>query len=154
MRRMQLLCIGSLKTSWLAEAARFYTERIEHDAQFEVIELPASKQKDPLKQQQEECDRILEKLEKIDGVIWVLDETGKGMTSPKLSEELSKLADRGDSITFVLGGAYGLNDQVRKRAHQLLKLSDMTFPHELCRIVFLEQLYRALQIKKGSGYHH
>lgn len=129
-------------------------ERIGHDAHLDLIELPASKQKDPLKQQQEECDRILQKLEKLDGVICVLDETGKGMTSIKFSEELRKHFDRGDTITLVLGGAYGLTDAVRQRAQLVLKLSDMTFTHELCRIVVLEQLYRALQIQKGSGYHH
>lgn len=152
--KIKLITVGSIKTSWLTDGCAFFLDRISHDAQFELIELPASKQKDPEKQRSEECERILEKLEKIEGVVWILDETGKGMTSHKFSGELSKLSDQGKSITFVLGGAYGLTESVKKRATARIRLSEMTFPHELCRIIFLEQLYRALQIKKGSGYHH
>lgn len=145
-----LLAIGSIKTAWAKEGCAQYLGRISID----VIEVSASKQKDPVKQKEEESAAILSRLEKLHGQVWVLDETGKSMTSPDFSVALEKLEDRGESIIFVLGGAYGMSDAVLQKAHTALRLSDMVLPHELCRVVFLEQLYRAQQIQKGTGYHH
>ena len=88
------------------------------------------------------------------GQVWVLDETGNAFTSESFARELEKVVDRGDQVIFVIGGAYGLTDAVRSRADRIIRLSDMTMAHELCRAVFLEQLYRAEQILKGTGYHH
>lgn len=150
MKLHTLLAVGSLKTGWAQEGCKQYMGRLDID----LIEVPASKQKDPLKQQSEECEALLSRLEKIEGEVWVLDETGKEYTSEAFAEALTGLKDQGIPVTFVLGGAYGLNDAVRARADRLFALSTMTFPHELCRIVILEQIYRADQILKGSGYHH
>ena len=132
-----LVAIGTLKTPWAKEACNQYLGRLSID----LIELPASKQKDPSKQSQEESESILKRLSKMQGQVWVLDETGN-------------VVDRGDQVIFVIGGAYGLTDAVRSRADRIIRLSDMTMAHELCRAVFLEQLYRAEQILKGTGYHH
>lgn len=145
-----LLCVGSLKTAWAKEACAQYEGRLS----VEVIEVPAGKHKDPKKQQDEESEALLSRLEKRSGQVWVLDETGQEYTSQTFSDELSLLKDQGLPVTFVLDGAYGLNDAVRARADRILALSRMTLPHELCRIVALEQIYRAEQILKGSGYHH
>jgi 23S rRNA (pseudouridine1915-N3)-methyltransferase len=149
-----LLSIGSLKFSWALSACEDYVARLKHSLKFEILELPAGKAREPEKQREEESQRIIAALEKREGVVWVLDERGKEMTSEAFSKELQVAKDRGDAVTFVLGGAYGLNDAVRKKAQRLLRLSAMTLPHELCRVVFLEQLYRAGEIQKGSGYHH
>jgi 23S rRNA (pseudouridine1915-N3)-methyltransferase len=119
-----------------------------------VVEIPASKKKEEAQQREEESDRILEALKKSEGKIWVLDEKGSEFTSVDFSKKIGECRDRGESITFVIGGAYGLSDAVRKRADKIIALSAMTFPHELCRLVFLEQLYRAISILAGSGYHH
>lgn len=154
MQKIVLLCVGSLKTRFLAEGCSQYLERLVHSFTIEVIEVPASKEKDPAKQATEESKRLLTALEKKSGDVWVLDERGKSMTSQKFAEALGRAHDSGQPIIFVLGGAYGLTDEVRKQAHFVLRLSDMTFPHELCRLIFLEQLYRAAEIIKGSGYHH
>jgi 23S rRNA (pseudouridine1915-N3)-methyltransferase len=88
------------------------------------------------------------------GALWVLDETGVALTSQKFAQEIDLLRDRGEPIIVLLGGSYGLSDAVRSAARRTISLSAMTLPHELCRIVFLEQLYRAHEILKGSGYHH
>ncbi|MDO8468973.1 MAG: 23S rRNA (pseudouridine(1915)-N(3))-methyltransferase RlmH [Candidatus Peribacter sp.] len=154
MHRITLLCVGPIKTKWIAEGCAHFLGRIGHDAKMEVIEVPAGKQTDPLRQQKEESDRLLESVEKREGDLWVLDERGKAMTSPVFASSLGSARDTGRTVIFVLGGAYGLTDAVRKRANRILTLSDMTFPHELCRLIFLEQLYRATEINKGSGYHH
>src|SRR3989339_1069356 len=154
MHRITLLCVGPIKTKWIAEGCAHFLERLGHAVRMEVIEVPASKQTDPAKQREEESQRILSALEKREGDVWVLDESGKAQTSPAFASSLGALRDTGRTIIFVLGGAYGLTDPIRKRAHRVLKLSDMTFPHELCRLIFLEQLYRGTEINKGSGYHH
>jgi 23S rRNA (pseudouridine1915-N3)-methyltransferase len=147
-----LICIGSLKTKWVKEGAEQYLLRI--GPRLKIQELSASKQQDPKRQQAEENTKILEAMENARGVTWVLDETGKTYTSQAFAAELGKLQDRGEPLTLVLGGAYGLTSEVRAKAQRVVRLSDMTFPHELCRLVLLEQLYRAQEIRKGTGYHH
>lgn len=150
MLQCSVLTIGSLKTPWAQAGCRQYLDRLT----INLIELPASKQKDSLKQSEEESQKILMRLEKMHGQVWVLDERGEALTSQAFAAALGQLEDRGEPVIFVLGGAYGLTDAVRSRADQLIRLSDMVFPHELCRIVILEQIYRAEQIRKGTGYHH
>lgn len=154
MHRITLLCIGSLKTRFLVDGCSHYMERLDHAFDIEVVELPASKEKDSVKQSADESQRLLVTLKKHEGDVWVLDERGKAMISRKFAEALGRARDDGRPVIFVLGGAYGLTDEVRTVAQHVLRLSDMTFPHELCRLVFLEQLYRASEITKGSGYHH
>ncbi|MFH0851802.1 MAG: 23S rRNA (pseudouridine(1915)-N(3))-methyltransferase RlmH [Candidatus Peregrinibacteria bacterium] len=154
MQRITLLCVGPIRTKWIVEGCAHFLGRLGHAIQMEVIEIPAGKQIDPNRQQAEESERLLEAIMKREGDIWVLDERGKALTSPVFASSLGALRDAGRTAIFVLGGAYGFTDAVRKRANRVLKLSDMTFPHELCRLVFLEQLYRATEIYKGSGYHH
>jgi len=154
MHHITLLCVGPIKTKWIAEGCAHFLGRLGHAMRMEVVEVPASKQTDPAKQQAEESERLLAVLEKREGDVWVLDERGKAMTSAVFAQALGKLRDTGRPIVFVLGGAFGFTEEVRKRASRILRLSDMTFPHELCRLDFLEQLYRASEILKGSGYHH
>ncbi len=151
--KIMLITVGSLKTLWAKDACVQYIDRLDRMINFDVRELPASKATDPAKQRAEECDRILKALKDTDGDIWILDERGKSFTTLQFAAELSKATDRGTSLIFVLGGAYGLIDEVRTKG-KLLQLSAMTLPHELCRVVFLEQLYRVCEVNKGSGYHH
>lgn len=150
MALVSLLAVGSVKTSWAKDGCQQYLDRLNID----YIELPASKQKDQQKQAEEESQKIIDALSKRKGQVWVLDERGDSCTSPAFADALAALEDRGESVLFVLGGAYGLTDAVRAKADRIIRLSDMVFPHELCRIVLLEQIYRADQIRKGSGYHH
>jgi len=152
-QKVTLLCIGSVKESWAKDACAFYLERLEHAAKLDVVELPASKEKDPEKQKRDESARLIDSANKLGGALFVLDETGKGMTSQQFSILVGAAKDQGTHLVFLLGGAYGLIDDV-KHAGKRIKLSDMTLPHELCRVVFFEQLYRATEILKGSGYHH
>ena len=148
--KITLIAVGSLKTPWAKAGCQQYLDRLSID----LIEVSASKQKDPTKQQEEESASLIKRLEKIEGKIWVLDERGGALASDTLSKDLEKVGDIGDSVVFVLGGAYGLSDLVRKKADRIIRLSDMVLPHELCRVVLLEQIYRSEQITKGTGYHH
>ncbi len=147
MHRLSLLSVGKIKTPWIADGCAMFIDRLKKQCDFsERILSPGT--------QVEENDRLVAALEKINGVIVVLDEGGKEYSSPEFASWISKKRDLGDPITFVLGGAFGLDDRVRSTADLVLSLSRMTLPHELCKIVFLEQLYRAHAIIAGSGYHH
>lgn len=153
MQRIVLITVGRLKETWARDACAFYVDRLKHGLKFDVVELPASRETDPIRQRDDESRKMLQFIEQYDADVWVLDERGKGMTSPEFAAEVGKAKDAGRTMFFLLGGAYGLTDAVRAKG-KLLKLSDMVLPHELCRIVFLEQLYRAGEILRGSGYHH
>jgi 23S rRNA (pseudouridine1915-N3)-methyltransferase len=154
MQRITVITVGTIKTSWLQSGCSEYSQRLQRVVDLNIIEISPSKQKDPAKQQEEESQALLHRLQKIDGKVWILDETGDEMLSEQFAKEFGALADIGHSIVFILGGAYGLSDAIKKKADQLFALSQMTFPHELCRLVLLEQLYRASEIRRGSGYHH
>ncbi len=154
MQRMTLLCIGALRESWAKDAARLYRERLGASVDLRVVELQQSRHPHPAKQREEESERLLLSARKQPGALWALDETGDALTSQKFAAEIGALRDRGEALTILLGGSYGLSDAVRSAARRVISLSAMTLPHELCRIVFLEQLYRAQEILKGSGYHH
>ena len=154
MQRITLLCVGKLKTSWIAEGCAEYADRLKHHAKFEIVEVPASKQKDAAKQRAEENQKLLDAIQKLKSEAWILDEKGEHMASHEFAFFLSQARDSGRSLVFVLGGAYGLGPEIKKMARGSIRLSDMTFPHELCRVIFLEQLYRGFEIAKGSGYHH
>ncbi len=154
MHRITLLTVGSPKSSWVKEGREAYVCRLLSDIDFSILPVQPSKSRDPARQREEESQRLLAALEKQAGDVWVLDESGKELSSQEFADCLTRARDAGIRLTFVLGGAYGLNDAVCSRADRIIALSKMTFPHELCQLIFLEQLYRAVQIQKGSGYHH
>ena len=154
MQKVTFLSVGRTKTPWIADGCRHFAQRLSTSIDLHSIEIPASRQLDEDRQRAEESQVILERLDKLDGDVWLLDERGKGMKSVDFSKVLGRAQDSGRPLIFILGGAYGVTDAVRNRATNILQLSQMTFPHEFCCLVFLEQLYRACEILKGSGYHH
>lgn len=97
---------------------------------------------------------VVKALENSEGFIVALDEQGKEFSSPELAKLISRQKDLGVPMVFVVGGAYGLKSPVLEKAKMKISLGRMTLPHELCKLVFLEQLYRAHTIIAGSGYHH
>lgn len=147
MHRLHLLTVGRVKTPWIADGIDVYRQRLKHSCDFRETVIPPGDLTG-------EMERLTKALRKIDGRVIVLDHRGKTMTSEAFAQWISKKRDDGESLTFVIGGAYGLSDAVRSDADLLLSLGTMTLPHELCQLVFLEQLYRAHEIGRGSGYHH
>ncbi len=147
MHRLILLSVGKIKTRWIKDGCELYAERLGHFCDLTERVLGAG-------EEQEERQKIIGVLEKTDGVIVALDEKGKEFSSSEFAVWTRKQRDSGLSVIFVLGGAYGLDDRIRSKATLVLSLSRMTLPHELCKLVFLEQLYRAQTILVGSGYHH
>lgn len=154
MQHVTLITVGRVKSSWISDGCREYLDRLRHSIKLTITEIPHSRQKDADKQRQEESEQILHALEKERGDIFLLDESGERMTSRQFSVFFSKAEDMGIPLTFIIGGAYGVSEQVRSVVRGSIRLSDMTLTHEMSQLFLLEQLYRAAEMRKGSGYHH
>jgi len=154
MSQILLLAVGKLKLTENKSLCQNYLERLSHYTKFEMIEVPDASGLDPDRQKIKESESLVEKIKAGDFVI-LLDETGKEFTSRAFAEKIQSLYNAAHKrIVFVMGGAYGLSDALKKRGQLTLALSQLTLPHELARVVFLEQLYRAHTILKGEKYHH
>lgn len=147
MHRITLLSVGKIKTRWISEGCRCFEERISRLCRWTMQHVRAGSPVD-------ENDRLRAALEKASGTIVVLDSHGTELSSEAFARWLGREHDAGRPVTFVVGGAYGLDDDLRARGTLVLSLSRMTLPHELCILIFLEQLYRALDIARGGQYHH
>jgi len=154
MSQVTVYYFGKSKYSFIEEGAKLFCDRLKHYTRFESIVLtPKYKSKEPLKVKQTEAELILKKLKTNDFVV-LLDEKGKTYTSRAYAAQLSKWQMSHPSIVFVIGGAFGFDDSLLKRSNSKLSLSDMTYSHQLIKLIFLEQLYRAFTILKGESYHN
>lgn len=153
-----LIAVGSVKSGWAAQGEKTYAERIVHYMPYETVVVPdvkTSKATTPQMQKEAEGSAILSKLQPTDVVV-LLDERGEQPTSRRLAEIVQGHMNSGvKRLVFVIGGPYGFSEEVYARAgKRLLSLSKLTFPHELARLIFTEQLYRAMTILRGEPYHH
>lgn len=155
--KLRLVVTGKTTTSWLQQGIETYAERVKHYMPFEIKVLPdvrnASKL-EPSAVKEAEGKALLQLVTPSDFVV-LLDERGKEMTSRQWAAEIERLAVsvRRD-VTWVIGGPFGFSPAVYERADAMLSLSRMTFPHEMVRLFFVEQLYRAMTIIRGQSYHH
>ena len=155
---MALICMGRLKEKYWRDAAAEYEKRLSRFSKWETIELPDLPEpstSSPAIEEQirtKEGEAILSKIRDGDIVVCLCIE-GKQMDSVQLSKKLTELTDTGRRVVFVIGGSLGLSAQVVARAQLKLSFSPMTFPHQLARIMLLEQTYRALKIAAGERYH-
>lgn len=154
MQRITFLIVGKIKTTWIAQGFELFQSRLEKQLSFNVVVVPPSKNIDPKKMSEEESERIAKIVDAFDGDVWLLEEKGKNMTSPQFADLLMKAKDTGRSLLFVLGGPNGVAPTLKEKIKNHLALSAMTLPHELCALLFLEQMYRGCEIQKGTGYHH
>ncbi|MBM6829607.1 23S rRNA (pseudouridine(1915)-N(3))-methyltransferase RlmH [Anaerotignum lactatifermentans] len=157
--RITVVCVGKLKEKYWQAAVAEYSKRLSRYHKLEIIELADEKAPETMSQAQEEevkqkeGERILKAL-KDDAFVMALAIEGKMMTSEELSAFLEKKAVGGVShIAFVIGGSLGLAPAVMKRADYALSFSPMTFPHQMMRVVLLEQVYRAEKIRRKEPYH-
>ena len=156
--RMTIIAVGKQKEKGFDLAAKEYLRRLTRYCKIELIELPdekdpgAASEKDMINTLNLEGDRILNRLKPQDYVI-VLGINGKQQDSLTFSEQVREWRDQSVSIVFVIGSSMGLGEEVYKRADKTLSLSEMTFPHQLARVMILEQLYRAFKIISGERYH-
>lgn len=155
--KVKLIAIGKTDANYLAEGIDIYVNRLKHYIKFELEVIPdiKSRKNKTTEQQKEEEGKLL--LSKFDATDWVvlLDENGKLKTSRELADFLDqKMIQSTKTLTFVIGGPYGFSQEVYQRANQKLSLSKMTFSHQMIRLFFVEQIYRAFTILKGEPYHH
>ena len=154
---IKLLAIGKTDSTELQKLIDEYTKRLSFYVKFEVEIIPDIKNVKNLserKQNEKEGELILAKLTSTDRLI-LLDENGTSFSSIRFSGYLQKRMNSGvKTLVFVIGGPYGFSDEVYEKAHAKVSLSQMTFSHQMVRLFFIEQLYRAFTILRNEPYHH
>lgn len=150
---LKLICVGKVKDASLKALIDDYQKRIQKYHKLEVIEVKDEPIRDNEKEVLDiEASRIMSKIDKDDYVI-LLDLHGESLDSVSFAKKIDKLFVSYSKITFVIGGSLGLGEEVRKRANYRLKLSDMTFLHQMTRLIILEQIYRCFKILNHETYH-
>lgn len=154
---IRIICVGKSKESYWKAAEKEYLSRIHRFSKIEVTEVADEKAPDSVNPSEikillkKEAERILPALKNFDKV-YALAEEGESFSSLGFAGWLKK-HERAGSLAFVIGGSYGLAEEIKSRADGLLSLSDFTFPHRLARIVLLEQLFRSFKINNNQTYH-
>ena len=157
--KITVLCVGKIKEKFFADAIKEYSKRLSRYCRLEVIQVADEKTPDGASEAQErqikekEGSRILAQIK--DGAyVIALAVQGTMLSSEQLASKLNKLGVDGQSqIVLIIGGSLGLSDEVLKRADYHLSFSPMTFPHQLMRVILLEQIYRSYRIISGEPYH-
>ncbi len=157
--KITLVTVGKIKEKFYEQAIKEYAKRLSKYCQLNIIEVSDEKAPEKLSDKEaeqvkdKEGERILSKIKDGQYVI-TLEIKGKQMTSEELSDKMADLGLTGKSdVVFVIGGSLGLSQAVMKRSNEGLSFSKMTFPHQLMRVVLLEQIYRGFRIMKGEPYH-
>lgn len=157
--KITCVAVGKIKEMYFSEAVKEYAKRLSRYCKLEIVELPDEKTPDGASAAEEaailerEGERIL-KAVKEDAYVIALAIKGKALDSVEFSRRLERLGVEGKShIVFVIGGSLGLSPAVMKRADESVSFSRMTFPHQLMRVILLEQVYRGFRIMKGEPYH-
>lgn len=155
--KITLLTVGKTDNNYLGEGTRIYLERLQHYIKFEVIEvvLPrATKKLQPEQLKEAEGKLLIKYFQEADHVL-LLDEKGRQNTSEAFAGWLQKMMNSGTRhLMFVVGGAFGFSQEVYSKANGKIALSEMTFSHQMVRLFFMEQLYRAFTILRNEPYHN
>lgn len=156
---ISIITVGKLKEKYLKQGIEEYTKRLSSYSKIEIIEVPDEKAPEVLSEAEmiqvkdKEGERILAKVP-ADAHVIALAIDGKQKSSEELADTLDKLATYGKSkVAFIIGGSLGLSSLVLQRADDKLSFSKMTFPHQLMRLILVEQVYRAFRINRGEPYH-
>ena len=144
MNKVNIVCVGKIKEKFYTDAVNEYIKRMSRFAKVSVVEL--CERETP----QKECDSILKALK---GYVVALAVEGVKTDSLTLAKKMRTLLDAGKELTFVIGSSCGLDERVKAAADWKPSFSDMTFPHQLMRVILCEQIYRAFMINAGSEYH-
>ncbi|MCI9073868.1 MAG: 23S rRNA (pseudouridine(1915)-N(3))-methyltransferase RlmH [Lachnospiraceae bacterium] len=157
--KITILCVGKIKESFYREAVGEYAKRLSRYCRLEIVEVADERTPDKasaaLEDQirEREADRLLARLEE-GAFVYTLEIQGKRYTSEGFAKVINQAGLSGQShLVFVIGGSLGLHEKVRKRSQQAVSFSDMTFPHQLMRVILCEQIYRAYRIISGEPYH-
>ncbi|GAA3630458.1 23S rRNA (pseudouridine(1915)-N(3))-methyltransferase RlmH [Lactobacillus hamsteri] len=156
---IKIVCVGKLKEKYFKDAIAEYEKRLSRFAKVKIVQVPDEKAPEKLSDAQDEQvkeiegKRILSKI-KDKEYVYVTAIKGKQRSSEEFAKEIADLGTYGHSdITFVIGGSLGTSDEVNKRGDDMISFGKLTMPHQLMRVVLIEQIYRAFMINSGSPYH-
>lgn len=149
---MNIIAIGKKHEKWVLNGIELFEKRLKKPFNLNWDILPHSNFAEE-KAREEETQRILAKIKPSDFVI-LLDERGKNISSPEFAKMLSNGFVNSQNFVIVIGGAFGVTEELRKRANFVWSLSKLVFPHQIVRLILVEQIYRAQEISSGGKYHH
>lgn len=150
MININIVCVGSLKEKFWIDAVSEYGKRLSRFCKLKILELPQQEKFDKQKCLEGEGDEILRAVR---GYKVLLDIEGQQFTSNELAEKIEKVSLSNSEITFIVGGSYGVSEKVKEQVDFRLSFGKITLPHNLARVVLVEQIYRAFMITSGSTYH-
>ncbi len=149
---IKIICVGKIKEKFYKEAIEEYVKRLSKYTKLQIIEVEDVNLPNEALIKQKEKELIEKHISEKDYVI-TMEIEGNELNSIELSKKLELLEQTNPNITFIIGGSYGLDDQIKKRSDYKLSFSKLTFPHQLFRVILLEQIYRAYKIKNNESYH-
>ena len=149
---IKIICLGKIKETYLKEAIKDYEKRLSKYVLLEILELPDEKTDDKKVTLRKEKEKILKVLNPKDYII-TLEVDKVEYTTHELSQKIDKLFINNSNIVFIIGGSYGLDEDIKKIANEAVSFSKLTFPHQLFRVILLEQLYRCFKINNNEEYH-
>ena len=148
---IKIICVGNIKEKYLKDAIKEYEKRLTKYTKLEIIEVKSLETNDINKNLKEEANNILKHLKEKDYII-SLDRIGRTFDSIELSKHLEKILTQKD-IVFIIGGSNGLDTSIKNTSNDLMSFSNLTFPHQLFRMLLLEQIYRSFKILNNEQYH-
>jgi len=158
MIKVNIIALGKLKEKYLVSACEEYSKRLKGYCNLEITEIEPVRLPD--KPSQSEIEKALLKESQLinskipqGSCVFAMCIEGKQLSSEELSVKIDSSCNRGQSIVFIIGSSYGLSDVIKERADIKMSVSKMTFPHQLFRVMLLEQIYRGFKIREGSAYH-
>lgn len=151
MLKINIVCVGNLKDKFFIEACEEYLKRLSRFCNCSVVELKEYTNLNNTQQiKKQEGEEIIKHLK---GYVILLDVKGSQISSEEFALNLQKISIANSEVTFVIGGSYGVSEEVKQKANKTISVSKMTFPHRLFRVMLLEQIYRAFTILNNVGYH-
>lgn len=147
---IKIICVGKIKEKYFTLAINEYLKRLSRYTKIKIVEIPDEANVE--KVLKIEGDKILSKINSDEYVI-ALDIVGERLSSLEFAKKIDKVFNTNSKLTFIIGGSYGLSQDIKKRSNYLLSFSKMTFPHQLFRVILLEQIYRAYKINNNESYH-
>ena len=149
---IKIITVGSIKEKYLKDAIDEYTKRLKKYTSIELIEVKDEGIVEESKAISLEAEKIRKYLNTKDYII-TMEIEGKQLTSPEFAEKINQIQIENSNIVFIIGGSYGLSDEIKNMAKFHMSFSKMTFPHQLFRVLLLEQIYRAFKILNNESYH-
>ena len=149
---IKIICVGKIKENFFRDAIDEYKKRLSKYTDIEIIEVPDEGLSDIKTSIKKESEKILKQINTKDYII-TMEIEGKELSSLELAKKIDETFNINSNITFIIGGSYGLSDEIKKLSNFKLSFSKLTFPHQLFRVVLLEQIYRAFKINNNESYH-